>query len=94
MLIFSLSICYNSVMIKKENNLVNKCCSLYELELSEFCKKYELSESTMKDWRKNLPSYGKVMLEQLIENYHLKKKIEKKDKMILNLKSKINSQIS
>lgn len=77
-------------MIKKDDNLVNMCCSLYELELSEFCKKYELSESTMKDWRKNLPSYGKVMLEQLIENYHLKKKLKKVNKKYLNLQAKMN----
>lgn len=31
----------------------------------------------MKDWRKKLPSYVKVMLEQIIENYHLDKDFTK-----------------
>ncbi len=45
-------------MRKKNQNLVNECCTLYELELSEFCKKFNLKESTLKTWRKPLPSYG------------------------------------
>lgn len=74
-----------------DDNLVNECCSLYGMELSVFCKKFNLKETTLKTWRKVLPSYGKLLLEQLIENYHLKKKLEKKDKRISNLKSIIKS---
>ena len=79
-------------MKNKDNNLVNQCCSLYEMELSEFCTKFDLKESTLKTWRNELPSYGKLLFEQLIENYHLKKKIAEKNKKYLSLKSKINKK--
>ncbi|MFX4240223.1 hypothetical protein ACOL3H_06955 [Aliarcobacter butzleri] len=39
----------------------------------------------MKDWRKKLPSYGKIMLEQIMENYQLKKELESKDKKLSKL---------
>lgn len=79
-------------MKKKNDNLVNQCCTLYGLELSEFCKKFNLKESTLKTWRKELPSYGKLLFEQLIENYHLRKKLAEKNKKYLSLKSKINKE--
>lgn len=72
-------------MKKKHDNLVDQCRILLGLELSEFCKEYELSESTMKDWRKNLPSYGKIMLEQIMENYELKKELKSKDEKLSKL---------
>ena len=74
-------------MQKKNQNLVNQCCTLYELELSEFCKKFNLKESTLKTWRKSLPSYGKLLLEQLIENYHLKRELEIKSDKLSKLQS-------
>lgn len=74
-------------MKNKDDNLVNQCCSLLEIELSEFCIRYELSESTLKGWRKTLPNYGKVMLEQIMENYELKKELESKDKKLSKLSS-------
>lgn len=67
-------------MRNKNDNLVNQCCTL--LELSEFCNKYDLKLATIKDWRKNLPNYGKVMLEQIMENHKLKKELESKDKKL------------
>ena len=77
-------------MKNKDNNLVNQCCALYELELSEFCKRFNLKESTLKTWRKSLPSYGKLLLEQLIENYHLKKELETKADKLSKLQSLFN----
>ncbi len=74
-------------MRKKNQNLVNQCCTLYELELSEFCKKFNLKESTLKTWRKSLPSYGKLLLEQLIENYSLKQELEIKSDKLSKLQS-------
>lgn len=74
-------------MKKKNDNLVNQCCTLYGLELSEFCMKFNLKESTLKTWRKELPTYGKLLLEQLIENYNLRKKLEIRNKQILKLKN-------
>lgn len=74
-------------MKNKDDNLVNQCCSLLGLELSEFCNRYNLKESTMKDWRKKLPTYGKVMLEQIMENHKLKKELESKDKKLSILSS-------
>ncbi len=74
-------------MKNQNQNLVNQCCSLYKLELSEFCEKFNLKESTLKTWRKVLPSYGKVMLEQIMENYHLKKELKSKDEKLSKLLS-------
>ena len=74
-------------MQKKNQNLVNQCCTLYELELSEFCEKFNLKESTLKTWRKILPCYGKLLLEQLIENYHLKRELEIKADKLSKLQS-------
>lgn len=74
-------------MKKKNDNLVNQCCNLYELELSEFCEKFNLKESTLKTWRKILPCYGKLLLEQLMENYNLKKEIEIKADKLSKLQS-------
>jgi hypothetical protein len=74
-------------MQKKNQNLVNQCCNLYELGLSEFCEKFNLKESTLKTWRKSLPSYGKLLLEQLIGNYHLKRELEIKADKLSKLQS-------
>lgn len=74
-------------MKNKDDNLVNQCCKLLGLELSEFCKRYNLKESTMKDWRKKLPTYGKVMLEQIMENYHLRNELKSKDEKLSKLLS-------
>lgn len=74
-------------MKKKNDNLVNQCCNLYELELSEFSEKFNLKESTLKTWRKSLPSYGKLLLEQLIENYNLKRELEIKADKLSKLQS-------
>ncbi len=74
-------------MQKKNQNLVNQCCRLYGLELSEFCVRFDLKESTLKTWRKSLPSYGKLLLEQLIENYNLKKELEIRTDKLSKLQS-------
>ena len=74
-------------MKKKNHNLVNQCCDLYGLELSEFCEKFNLKESTLKTWRKILPCYGKLLLEQLIENYYLKRELEIKADKLSKLQS-------
>ena len=74
-------------MQKKNQNLVNQCCTLYGLELSEFCVSFDLKESTLKTWRKSLASYGKLLLEQLIENYNLKKELEIKADKLSKLQS-------
>jgi len=79
-------------MKKNKDNLVDKCCNLLGLKLSEFCKRYNLKESTMKDWRRKLPSYGKVMLEQIMENYKLKKELEIKVDKLSKLQSLINEK--
>lgn len=74
-------------MQKKNQNLVNQCCTLYELELSEFYKRFNLKESTLKTWRKILPSYRKLLLEKLIENYNLKRELEIKADKLSKLQS-------
>ena len=74
-------------MQKKNQKIVNQCCTLYELELSEFCKKFNLKESTLKTWRKSLPSYGKLLLEQLIENHNLKEELKIKAEKLSKLQS-------
>lgn len=76
-------------MRNKDNNLVNQCCSLHNLELSEFSKKFDIKESTLKTWRKDLPSYGKLLLETLIQNYNLKVELEVKNKKIFKLQERI-----
>jgi len=74
-------------MKKKHDNLVDKCRILLGLELSEFAKKYEIPLPTLKSWRTNLPSYGKVMLEHIMENHELKKKLKSKDEKLSKLLS-------
>jgi hypothetical protein len=69
-----------------KNSLIDECLELYEMSLIEFAKKYDLKESTLKQWRKSLPIYGKLLLEQMIENYKLKKDKEEKAELITRLK--------
>ena len=77
-------------MKKNKDNLVDKCCDLYQMSLPVFCKEFNQSESTLKGWRTNLPLYGKLLLEQMMENYHLKKELETKAKKLSKLQSLIN----
>ena len=71
-------------MKKFEGNLVDRCCEVYGLSLLEFARKYNLAESTLKQWRDpdKLPSYGKLLLKVMIENYELQEKAEKLDRLI------------
>lgn len=43
-------------------------------ELSKLCK---VSEKTITGWKKNLPPNGEVLLNLFLENYALKKEVEK-----------------
>jgi hypothetical protein len=74
-----------------KNNLVDECCNAHGMKLPKFCEKYKLSEPTLKTWRKNLPSYGKLLLEVLIENYHLKQIINKQENKIKESSKILNS---
>lgn len=62
--------------IQPDDPLVDVARKTYKMELSEFSEHIGVSENTLKPWRKNLPPYGKAMLEALIENYELKEKIK------------------
>ena len=69
-----------------KNNLVDQCCEVYEMTLPQFAKKYELSESTLKQWRSNLPSYGKLLMEKMIENHELIRDKDAKAELLARLK--------
>lgn len=66
-------------MKKFEGNLVDRCCEVYGMSLSMFAKRYDLAESTLKQWRdpSKLPAYGKLLLETMIEVHELRKKADK-----------------
>jgi len=70
-----------------KDNLVDQCCEVYGMKLPEFANKYDLSESTLKQWRTNIPSYGKLLMEKMIEIHQLHKDVEKLDRIKSILKS-------
>lgn len=76
--------------MKKSSNLVDRCCEVYGVKLPEFCQANSLNESTLKTWRKKIPSYGKLLLETMIENHKLKKEIADKNKKLSAIKSHFN----
>lgn len=55
--------------------------------------KFNLKESTLKTWKKSLLNYGKLLLEQLIENYNLKKELEIKADKLSKLQSLLEEQL-
>lgn len=73
------------MLMNKKDNLVDKCCELYGLSLSKFAEKYGLKESTLKQWRTKLPSYGKLLIEKMIEVYEKDKELEKKTETMARL---------
>lgn len=70
----------------KKETLVDICCRTHGMSLSEFAKAKELKESTLKQWRRCLPGYGKVMLEALIENHDLKQELDASQERLARIK--------
>lgn len=71
--------------MKNKDNLVDQCCEYFGLSLPELAEKLCGAESTLKQWRKNLPWYGKVLLEGVIENHKLESKLAQKEKVLEQL---------
>lgn len=67
--------------MKNSNSLVDQCCKAHGMSLSDFAKHFNLSEPTLKNWRKKLPNYGKLLLESLMRIQELERKTKLLDDM-------------
>ena len=76
--------------MKNKDNLVDQCCKYFGLSLPKFAEKYDMPESTLKQWRTKLPWYGKMLMEEMIKNHKLEEELEKKESVLGQLQTTFN----
>ena len=65
-------------MEKKEENLVKQVCKEYELTANQLSEKLEIPRGTIGRWMtgKDLPRTAELLLNSMLENRKLEKKLE------------------
>jgi transcriptional regulator with XRE-family HTH domain len=59
------------------NNIVKKTCRELGITQKELAEKFGLTASAISQWDNDVPRTAQVALELMIENYHLKNKLQK-----------------
>ncbi|MDR2099974.1 MAG: helix-turn-helix domain-containing protein [Campylobacteraceae bacterium] len=59
------------------DNIVKKTCKELGITQKELAEKFGLTASAISQWDNEVPKTAQVALELMIENYHLKHKLQK-----------------